>query len=162
MRTPQRAILKRSNARSCFEPRRSRDPTDGRFARKPTNGGKAFWRPPTGPRDATSNTRASASDPHSGQSVGVESTLVRRGLRLEYATLSWNVVGVPLLAVAAIRSGSAAAAGFGGYRDPAAPPWFVGLEEGTVPINQICAPWRESSPGVAEWMVASDVRSYAH
>ncbi len=39
--------------------------------------------------------------------------LVRRGLRLEYATLGWNVVGVPVLAVAAIRSGSAAAAGFG-------------------------------------------------
>ena len=67
MGTPQRAILKRSNARSCFEPRRSRDPAGGRFARKPTNGGRAFWRPPTGPRDATSNTRASASDPHSGQ-----------------------------------------------------------------------------------------------
>ena len=55
MGTPQRAILKRSNARSCFEPHRSRDPTSGRFARKPTNGGRAFWRPPTGPRDATSN-----------------------------------------------------------------------------------------------------------
>ncbi len=39
--------------------------------------------------------------------------LTRRGLHLEYATLGWNVVGVPLLAVAAIRSGSAAAAGFG-------------------------------------------------
>jgi len=66
MGTPQRAILKRSNARSCFEPRRSRDPADGRFVRKPTNGGRAFWRPPAGPRDATSNTRAPASDPHSG------------------------------------------------------------------------------------------------
>ena len=39
--------------------------------------------------------------------------LTRRGLRLEYTTLAWNVVGVPVLAVAAIRSGSAAAAGFG-------------------------------------------------
>src|SRR5215203_4056275 len=66
MGTLQRAILKRSNARSCFEPRRSRDPAGGRFARKPTNGGRAYWRPPAGPRDATSNTRASASDPHSG------------------------------------------------------------------------------------------------
>src|SRR3954471_21948245 len=55
MGTPQRAILKRSNARSCFEPHRSRDPAGGRYARKPTNGGRAFWRPPTGPRDATSN-----------------------------------------------------------------------------------------------------------
>jgi divalent metal cation (Fe/Co/Zn/Cd) transporter len=43
----------------------------------------------------------------------MEDTLVRRGLRLEYATLGWNVVGVPLLALATIRSGSAAAAGFG-------------------------------------------------
>jgi hypothetical protein len=42
----------------------------------------------------------------------VQHTFVRRGLRLEYATLGWNVVGVPLLAVAAIRSGSPAAAGF--------------------------------------------------
>lgn len=40
-------------------------------------------------------------------------TLIRRGLRLEYATLAWNVVGVPLLVIAAIQSGSAAAAGFG-------------------------------------------------
>src|SRR4029079_12424194 len=66
--TPQRAILERSNARSCFEPHRSRHPAGGRFDRKPTNGGRAFWRPPTGPRDATSNTRTSASDRHSGQS----------------------------------------------------------------------------------------------
>lgn len=40
-------------------------------------------------------------------------TLLRRGLRLEYATLGWNVVGVAVLALAAIQSGSAAAAGFG-------------------------------------------------
>ena len=39
--------------------------------------------------------------------------LTRRGLRLEYATLAWNAVGVPLLVVASLRSGSAAAAGFG-------------------------------------------------
>jgi divalent metal cation (Fe/Co/Zn/Cd) transporter len=43
----------------------------------------------------------------------VRDTLTRRGLHLEYATLGWNVVGVPILVVAAIRSGSAAAAGFG-------------------------------------------------
>jgi divalent metal cation (Fe/Co/Zn/Cd) transporter len=43
----------------------------------------------------------------------VRDTLTRRGLRLEYATLSWNVVGVPILMVAAIRSGSPAAAAFG-------------------------------------------------
>jgi divalent metal cation (Fe/Co/Zn/Cd) transporter len=52
-------------------------------------------------------------DPHSGQCVRVRDTMTRRGLRLEYSTLAWNVVGVPILVVAAIRSGSAAAAGFG-------------------------------------------------
>ena len=39
--------------------------------------------------------------------------LLRRGLRLEYATLGWNVVGVVVIAVAAIRAGSVALAGFG-------------------------------------------------
>lgn len=39
--------------------------------------------------------------------------LVRRGLRLEYATLGWNVVGVAVVAFAAWRSRSVALAGFG-------------------------------------------------
>ena len=39
--------------------------------------------------------------------------LLRRGLRLEYLTLSWNVVGVVILAIATIASGSVALAGFG-------------------------------------------------
>jgi divalent metal cation (Fe/Co/Zn/Cd) transporter len=39
--------------------------------------------------------------------------LVRRGLRLEYATLAWNVVGVAVLAVAAVAARSVALAGFG-------------------------------------------------
>lgn len=39
--------------------------------------------------------------------------LLRRGLRLEYATLGWNVVGVVVLAIGAIRAGSVALAGFG-------------------------------------------------
>ncbi len=39
--------------------------------------------------------------------------LLRRGLRLEYATLGWNVVGVVVLAVSAILAGSPALAGFG-------------------------------------------------
>jgi divalent metal cation (Fe/Co/Zn/Cd) transporter len=39
--------------------------------------------------------------------------LLRRGLRLEFATLGWNVVGVAVLAVAAVRAGSVALAGFG-------------------------------------------------
>lgn len=39
--------------------------------------------------------------------------LLRRGLLLEYITLSWNVVGVVVLAFAAIAAGSVALAGFG-------------------------------------------------
>jgi divalent metal cation (Fe/Co/Zn/Cd) transporter len=39
--------------------------------------------------------------------------LLRRGLQLEYATLAWNVVGVLVLAVAAIGARSVALAGFG-------------------------------------------------
>ena len=38
--------------------------------------------------------------------------LLRRGLRLEYVTLGWNVVGVPVMMVTAVRSGSSALAGF--------------------------------------------------
>ena len=41
------------------------------------------------------------------------SVLLRRGLRLEYATLAWNVVGVGLLAWSAIAARSVALAGFG-------------------------------------------------
>jgi divalent metal cation (Fe/Co/Zn/Cd) transporter len=39
--------------------------------------------------------------------------LLRRGLLLEYLTLSWNVVGVVVLGIATIASGSIALAGFG-------------------------------------------------
>lgn len=39
--------------------------------------------------------------------------LLRLGLGLEYVTLAWNVVGVVVLALAAIRAGSVALAGFG-------------------------------------------------
>ena len=41
------------------------------------------------------------------------STLLRRGLRLEYATLGWNLVGIAVLAVAAFTARSVALAGFG-------------------------------------------------
>jgi divalent metal cation (Fe/Co/Zn/Cd) transporter len=40
-------------------------------------------------------------------------SLLRRGLWLEYATLSWNVVGTFIILTAAVRAGSAALAGFG-------------------------------------------------
>jgi divalent metal cation (Fe/Co/Zn/Cd) transporter len=43
----------------------------------------------------------------------VRDGLLRRGRRLEWATLAWNVVGIAVLAVAAIRAGSIALAGFG-------------------------------------------------
>jgi divalent metal cation (Fe/Co/Zn/Cd) transporter len=39
--------------------------------------------------------------------------LLRRGLHLEWATLAWNVVGIVVLAVAAIGARSVALAGFG-------------------------------------------------
>jgi divalent metal cation (Fe/Co/Zn/Cd) transporter len=39
--------------------------------------------------------------------------LLRRGLLLEYATLSWNVAGTVVLTVAAVAAGSVALAGFG-------------------------------------------------
>lgn len=40
-------------------------------------------------------------------------SLLRRGFALEYATLSWNVVGIVILASAAIEAESVALAGFG-------------------------------------------------
>ena len=41
------------------------------------------------------------------------SLLLRRGLRLEWATVAWNVVGIAVLGVAAIGARSVALAGFG-------------------------------------------------
>lgn len=40
-------------------------------------------------------------------------TLLRRGLALEYATLSWNVVGTVVVITAALSASSVALAGFG-------------------------------------------------
>jgi divalent metal cation (Fe/Co/Zn/Cd) transporter len=39
--------------------------------------------------------------------------LLRRGLRLEYATLAWNVFGSALVLAAAVAARSVALAGFG-------------------------------------------------
>ena len=44
---------------------------------------------------------------------GAAGRLLARGRRLEAATLSWNVVGIAVLAVAAVRARSVALAGFG-------------------------------------------------
>jgi divalent metal cation (Fe/Co/Zn/Cd) transporter len=50
----------------------------------------------------------------SNESVGeAKQTLLRRGRQLEVATLLWNVVGVVILALAAIGARSIALAGFG-------------------------------------------------
>ena len=47
---------------------------------------------------------------HAGAS---HEALVRRGFALEYATLSWNVAGLVVLAIAALSARSVALAGFG-------------------------------------------------
>lgn len=44
---------------------------------------------------------------------GRAAVLLRRGLRLEYATLAWNAVGIAVLAWTAIAARSVALAGFG-------------------------------------------------
>jgi divalent metal cation (Fe/Co/Zn/Cd) transporter len=46
-------------------------------------------------------------------STATAQTLLRRGLALEYATLSWNVVGTVVVITAARSAGSVALAGFG-------------------------------------------------
>lgn len=45
--------------------------------------------------------------------TGDAARLLRRGRGLEVATLGWNVVGIAVLAVAAVSAGSVALAGFG-------------------------------------------------
>src|SRR6266403_1207568 len=42
-----------------------------------------------------------------------KAALLRRGLRLEYTTLGWNVVGTVIVITAAIQARSVALAGFG-------------------------------------------------
>jgi divalent metal cation (Fe/Co/Zn/Cd) transporter len=48
-----------------------------------------------------------------GTETATHQSLLGRGLWLEYATLSWNVVGTVVLLVAAVATGSLAFAGFG-------------------------------------------------
>ena len=43
----------------------------------------------------------------------VRHALLRRGFALEYATLAWNVIGIVVLAIAAVAARSVALAGFG-------------------------------------------------
>ncbi|MET8584156.1 cation transporter [Streptomyces collinus] len=49
----------------------------------------------------------------SSQNGAARHVLVSRGFALEYATLGWNVIGIVVLAVAAIQARSVALAGFG-------------------------------------------------
>ena len=42
----------------------------------------------------------------------VRKGLLRRGFALEYATLAWNVIGIVVLAIAAVSARSVALAGF--------------------------------------------------
>jgi divalent metal cation (Fe/Co/Zn/Cd) transporter len=58
--------------------------------------------------EASEASQASHALQDSGRAV-----LVRRGLRLEYATLVWNVVGVVVVGVAGLLARSVALAGFG-------------------------------------------------
>lgn len=50
---------------------------------------------------------------HSRRELGERVDLVRRAFILEYVTLGWNVVGVVVLAIAAISARSVALGGFG-------------------------------------------------
>ena len=45
--------------------------------------------------------------------AGAQRVLLRRGFALEYVTLGWNVVGIVVLAIAAVSARSVALAGFG-------------------------------------------------
>ncbi|MEA3021118.1 MAG: hypothetical protein QOI47_2642 [Actinomycetota bacterium] len=51
--------------------------------------------------------------PVEGGGLVSSSVLLRRGVRLEWATLVWNVAGVGVLAIAAVGARSVALAGFG-------------------------------------------------
>ncbi len=64
-------------------------------------------RPPIGRLEVLASSTSAASAP------AHRNRLLRRGLWLEYITLGWNVVGVGVLAVAAVAAHSVALAGFG-------------------------------------------------
>lgn len=61
--------------------------------------------------DPTPGATPVASTPSAPSSTAA--VLLTRGRRLEVVTLAWNVVGIVVLAVAAIRAGSVALGGFG-------------------------------------------------
>ncbi len=63
-----------------------------------------------------------------GALAGPQHGLLRRGFVLEFATLGWNVVGIVVLAVAAVGTRSVALAGFGldSLSRLARAPWWSG------------------------------------
>lgn len=63
--------------------------------------------------DAATPYSASVDRPSSPASVELGRQLLRRGRHLEELTLAWNIVGVVVLAVAAVEARSVALAGFG-------------------------------------------------
>jgi divalent metal cation (Fe/Co/Zn/Cd) transporter len=58
-------------------------------------------------------TREDAVEPLAATALGERDCLLRRGLRLEYTTLTWNVLGSAIVLIAAILAGSVALVGFG-------------------------------------------------
>ncbi len=56
------------------------------------------------------------------------SALLRRGVNLERVTLAWNVIGIVVLAIAALSARSVALAGFGltAWSRSAPAPWCSG------------------------------------
>jgi divalent metal cation (Fe/Co/Zn/Cd) transporter len=51
--------------------------------------------------------------PSAELTAATRAALLRRGFALEYATLGWNVIGIVVLAIAAVAARSVALAGFG-------------------------------------------------
>ena len=63
--------------------------------------------------DRSADERYCKTVPVAAPGTADRSSLLRRGLLLEYTTLGWNVVGIVVLAVAAVAARSVALAGFG-------------------------------------------------
>ncbi len=89
-------------------PRVSIPPDDAFSAAQP--GGPGRGANPASPGGTAATPAGRAERPAGGTR---QHTLLRRGFLLEYATLGWNVVGVAVLAYAALVARSVALAGFG-------------------------------------------------
>jgi divalent metal cation (Fe/Co/Zn/Cd) transporter len=69
----------------------------------------------TGPADGCPHLKVAGRINHVSVPIDVDrpAILLRRGRRLEAATLAWNIAGIVVLAIAALRAHSVALAGFG-------------------------------------------------